>query len=97
MRTKETIQKEINELLAVEVCVETNDGTYGAAEACRCVGTGDPAFATRNVYETVGGKTRYTGPREDRAPGRMRAGGRAVLADYRRQLADLRAELKACK
>lgn len=93
------IRKQINELLSIEICVETNDGTFSAAEACRCVGTGDPAFATRNVYETVGGKMRSTGPSEDSAPGRMRPSkiARESLADYRRQVSDLRAKIKSIK
>ena len=67
--TKDSIQAEINSLLRVEHLVETNEGTYSAIEARRKVGVGDPEFATRKVYETVGGSRRSTGPDEDGAPG----------------------------
>lgn len=50
IRTASVIRTEISALLAVEHLVQTNSGTFGPHEACRKVGTGDPAFATRNVY-----------------------------------------------
>jgi hypothetical protein len=96
-RTKAEIQAEIANLEKIEVHVETNQGTYGASEACRKVGTGDPAFANREVYETVGGVRRETGPDEDEAPGRMRKIGHESLSRYRKQLATLKVELKRAK
>jgi hypothetical protein len=87
----------IRTLEATEVHVETNQGTYGAAEACRKVGTGDPAHGNREVYETVGGTRRATGPDEDRAPGRMRRINAETLADYRKQLAAWRRALAAAR
>ena len=93
-RTAQQIQKEINELLATEVCVGHNEGTYSAVEAGRKCGSGDPQFANRHEYETVGGEKRSTGPTAARMPGHMRYGGKARLAEYRQQLAALRAELK---
>ncbi len=65
------IQADINELRAVEYAVASNQGTYGAAEAGRKVGCGDPQFADRFIYETVGGNRRATGPDEADMPGRM--------------------------
>ena len=93
-RTTTKIQAEITELLNAEVLIGHNQGTYSASEACRKCGSGDPRFADRNEYETVGGEKRSTGPSHDRMPGRMQYAGRATLAEYRQQLASLRAEMK---
>lgn len=93
--TKDSIQAEINALLRVEHMIETNDGTYGASEACRKVGSGDPAFATRRVYETVGGSRRSTGPDEADAPGYMRKINAEDMKADRKRLADLRAALRS--
>jgi len=87
------IRDEIKALESVEYLVETNQGTYGAQESCRKVGTGDPASADRNVYETVGGRRRETGPGEDRAPGYMRQINRDSLSADRKRLADLHKSL----
>lgn len=95
--TIDEIMSEIKTLNAIEVHVETNDGTYGGTEAVRKCGTGDPRWATRNVYETVGGQVRSTGPSEDRAPGRMRSIGRRELADLRKRVAELRAMLRTAR
>lgn len=92
--TRDSIQAEIDALRRVEYLVETNDGTFGGAEAFRKVGTGDPAFATRNVYESIGGTRRATGPSEDRAPGYMRSLNRRALAADRKRLADLERECR---
>jgi hypothetical protein len=90
----EALAREIAALAAIEHCVETNSGTYGAAEARRAVGCGDPQFADRNIYETVGGARRETGPDAKDAPGRMRRLNRDALAADRRRLAALREELR---
>lgn len=89
----EALKREIDAISRVEVHLETNQGTYGAGEACRKVGTGDPHFANREVYETVGGKRRSTGPDADDAPGRMRLIGTEEMSRLRKRLADLRAAL----
>jgi len=96
-RTKMEITKEIDALSAVEYMVATNSGTYGSGEACKKVGTGDPMFATRSVYETVGGAVRETGPDEDDAPGTMRRINANQLSSDRKRLTDLRAELRSAK
>ena len=96
-RTAAEIQAEINNLLKLEVCVGHNEGTFSAEDAHRKVGTGDPSFATRNEYETVGGEKRSTGPSVEKIPGYMQYGGRERLAQHRRELADLYAELKTAK
>lgn len=88
------LAEEIKALTAVEVHTETNSGTYGAAEACRKVGTGEQRFADRNVYETVGGKRRETGPAEADAPGRMRKINAEAMKRLRRDLAGLRTKLE---
>lgn len=92
---RDRLLAEIRELESREYLVATNQGTYSAQEACRKVGTGDPAFADRNVYETVGGKKRTTGPDHDDAPGRMREfpGNRQDMGADRKRLAELRKEL----
>lgn len=87
----QTIDDEIRTLEAVEVHVRTNQGTYGANECCRRVGTGDPAYGNREVYVTVGGRVRETGPGESRAPGYMRDIGSRHLSELREQLARLKA------
>jgi hypothetical protein len=92
------LAKQCDELARREVHVETNQGTYGANEACRKVGTGDPAFANREVYETVGGTRRETGPDANDAPGRMRKIGYDALRSLRAELKKLRSEAeKAAK
>lgn len=58
--------------LSDDVLIQTNEGTFGAAEACSKVGTGDPAFATRRVYQRLNGSIYATGPKEENAPGYMR-------------------------
>ena len=94
---KADIRAEIADLLKIEVLTATNSGTYGASEACRKTGTGDPAFATRNEYETVAGAKRSTGPDADSIPGYMRPIGAAEMHDLRLRLADLRRELRSTK
>jgi hypothetical protein len=96
-RTKAEIQKEIANLEKIEVHVATNQGTYGGNDAARKIGSGRPAHANREVYETVAGRVRTTGPGEDAAPGRMRQINGRQLTDYRRQVAALRAELRQAR
>lgn len=96
-KTVADLRREIAALERVEVHVETNQGTYGPGDAVRAIGVSDPAFANREVYETVGGTRRASGPSEDRAPGRMRAINRDRLSDLRKRLADLRAELRKAR
>lgn len=83
---------ELAGLLAAEVLVETNSGTYSAREAAAAVGTGDPRFADRNVYSRVDGTMRATGPDEAVAPGRMRQlhGAKDELRSLRTRVARLR-------
>ena len=52
--------------------IETNAGTFGAGEACRAVGTGDPAFATYWIFMRPDGSRRIVGCDPRRAPGRAR-------------------------
>jgi len=87
------IEDEIASIEATEVLVASNAGTYSALEAHRAVGTGDPTFASRRVYERVGdGRVRVLGPDLDEAPGRVRH-MRAAIATARARLNALRAEL----
>lgn len=96
--TKLQIESEIKTISLIEVHMETNSGTFGNSEACRKVGTGDPAVATRNVYEVVGsGQRRATGPDEEDAPGRMRTIGVAEMKEYRVKLAELKKLLRTVK
>lgn len=96
-RTKTEVQKEINALSGVEYLVETNEGTFGAQEAAKAVGTGDPAYTVRKVFVTVGGSTYSTGPTEEKAPGRIRKLNQTALAADRKRLANLQNELKTAK
>lgn len=77
------------------VLYSSNAGTFGPAEAVSKVGTSDPKFAERNVYEQVGtGKIRTTGPEQDNAPGRMRHFTKA-LREKKQELVALRAKTQA--
>lgn len=82
-------------LAEVEYLIETNQGTYSAAEAGQKVGCGETHFADRNVYETVGGVRRETGPSEADAPGRMIRLKKncEALASLRKSLARMRKDL----
>lgn len=91
--TKVELERQAKELAATWVLVGTNQGTYGAADACRAIGTGDPRHADCNIYEQVGtGERRVDGPDIDAAPGRIRrfnselATKQAALAELRRQI-----------
>lgn len=84
--------QQIKTLSEERVLVATNAGTFGATEAARKVGSGDPRHATRNVYEMVGGGIVAEGPEESDAPGRMRRIGDAALAAKRATLAKLQSE-----
>lgn len=79
--------------------IETNQGTYGGLEAVRMVGTADPRWANRDVYERLDGTRRVDGCADaDRAPGRVRflsanaaalAAKRSEVRELERTLADL--------
>lgn len=98
METKiEAIENEIATLNQVEYLVATNSGTYGAEECGQKVGCGDPAFGDRNVYETVGGRVRATGPDHNDAPGRMRQVNAAALKTDRKRRDLLKRELDSLK
>lgn len=84
------IYDEIEALERIEVHIATNQGTYGATEAGRKCGTGDPRFANREIYETVGGKRRETGPDAEDMPGRLRWINQEQMSRLRSELADLR-------
>jgi hypothetical protein len=94
---REQIEQEIKALMGVELLIETNSGTFGATEACHQVGSGDPMFAERKVYETVAGVKRATGPAEDDAPGRMRRINTDSMSEHRSRLANLRKLLRGMK
>lgn len=91
MATKSEMEKQAEALANEEVLVETNAGTFGAGEAQRAVGTGDPAFAEYRIYERVGGgEPRKVGAEPETAPGYARPIGRDALAAKRAQLSQLR-------
>lgn len=95
--SKAQLEKQAAELSAREILVETNDGTYSAAEAQRATGTGLPESNTYRVYAIVGGGTRHDGCAKDRAPGRGRALNRTELAAAQKQLAEIRRQIRAAK
>jgi hypothetical protein len=92
--TRKSLDQQIAALATRWVQVGTNQGTYGAIEACQAVGCGSPEFADCNIYEQVGtGERRAEGCDPDRAPGRIRRSN-AELSDCQRQLAELQKKAK---
>jgi polyhydroxyalkanoate synthesis regulator phasin len=89
----DALEKEIKSLNAKEHLIATNEGTYSAVEAGRKCGTGDPAFANRHEYETVGGDTRSTGPDKADMPGRLRRMDTTELQEDRRRVKELRSQV----
>lgn len=92
--TNKEIETEIKSLQRKEYLIASNAGTYSPMEARRAVGSGDPAVATRNIYETVGGLKRSTGPRAEIAPGRMLSLSSRALGEDRKRVTDLQKMLK---
>jgi hypothetical protein len=88
------LQKAAKELANSWVLVATNSGTFGAAEAHRAVGCGEPRFATVRIYEQVGtGVRRVEGPDPDMAPGYIRR-FTGEIAEKQRQLAEMRRAIR---
>jgi hypothetical protein len=54
------------------ILVATNEGTFGATEALRACGTGDPAFASYRTYARISGARKHEGADPKSAPGRPR-------------------------
>ena len=79
--------------LSQDVLIETNSGTYGAAEACRCTGSGDRG--EYRVYGRMDG-SRYTIGTKDGAPGYARHFKSSATAN-RAQVAALQIALKSSK
>ncbi len=91
--TKQEIKSLIETLSGIEVVVEHNDGTFGATECQRAVGTGDPKYGLYTIYERVGdGKRRVEGCDPAKAPGYSR-GTRADLNAKRAELKRLKSML----
>jgi hypothetical protein len=90
--TRQDLEQEAAALAAVEVLIETNAGTFGAAECCRKRGCGDPVFGEYQIYESVAGDRHVVGDPDD-APGYARRCGRQELGEKRRQLAELRKQI----
>ncbi len=92
------LETEAKEIAATVIMVATNEGTYSAIEAQRAIGTGDPAYADRKVYERIGdGVISSTGPSEDDAPGRMRQINSEAVNQLRAKLRSLREQIKAAR
>lgn len=89
----EAIRKAIRALEQQAFVIETNAGTYGATEAQRATGTGDPKANDYQVWETVTGKREFSGCHKSRAPGYARYFRPAGLVEARKQLADLKRQL----
>jgi hypothetical protein len=91
---KQDLSKEISSVEAEEIAVETNSGTYGAAEACRKIGSGSSEFADYTIYERVGdGSRRTVGCDPTSAPGRARRINADQLAARRKYLSELRRQI----
>jgi hypothetical protein len=92
------MEAEAKALANEQVMVATNQGTYGQAEACRKIGTGDPQFANCDIYETVGDAPMTNADIEAKwnGVGRMRIfrdtiiAKRARLTELRRQIRESR-------
>ena len=97
---KTTEQQELTEAIARmlddEYVVETNEGTFGAAECCRKTGCGDPQFGHYTIYERLDGHRRVVGCEPKKAPGYPRR-FRDEINAARKQLAELRRELRSTR
>ena len=95
--TKSDLARQADELSKLECAVETNEGTFGASECCRAVGTGDPTFGNYTIYERVGdGDRRVVGCNPDQAPGYPRI-FRDSINERRADLAKIRQQLRAVR
>lgn len=84
------LEREATTLAGLEVLVETNSGTYGAAECCTATRCGDPSVGDYRIYESVGsGQRRRVGCAPGRAPGRARQINTEELTAKRKILAHL--------
>ncbi len=93
----ESMERRANELAAMELLVEHNEGTFGSAECCRKTGSGDPAFGHYHIYVRVGdGRERRTGCDPQDAPGYAR-GSRDTLAARQKELRELRDLIRRAK
>ena len=81
------------ETLKAPAWIATNQGTYGAEEACRKCGSGDPQFANREVYENLDGTQYATGPDEEDAPGYMHPRSHIPAHVRREKIAALEAQI----
>ncbi len=87
--------EKLQDLYMTEVLIETNEGTFGAEEAMRKIGTGDPTFCTYRTYIRVGdGRQRTEGLDPAKAPGRARPLGWRQLRSLRSQLRALEAAMR---
>ena len=87
---RKALLAEMTTLMATEIMVETNEGTYGPQEARMATGSGEPKHNDYRVYERVGGGRRTEGCDPNIAPGRGRSINRDDLAAKRARLAELR-------
>lgn len=71
MKNTKDIIKSLREIIAPRL-VATNSGTFGAVECCAKVGTGDPKYGERRIYETFTGARFVVGCDEDEMPGYLR-------------------------
>lgn len=84
------IEAEIAEL-SQPYLVETNEGTFGAAECCDKTGCGDPAFGNYRIYESIDGTRRREGLEAGRkAPGYARKMKVPTAKERRQQVKELR-------
>jgi hypothetical protein len=84
-----------DELEAMWILTATNEGTYGAEEAVRKVGSGSPEFADCHIYARVGDKkTMVEGCDPEKAPGMIRYFHRE-LDRRRKEIAEINRQIKA--
>lgn len=93
INNKAELVKKADELAAMWVAVETNDGTFSNHEALAASGNGEKKSATYTIYERVGdGRRRHEGIEIEKAPGFART-FRQELTAKQAELANLRKQI----
>lgn len=67
------LERQAAQWMDAEVCMGTNEGTFGAGECCAKTGSGDPRYGNYTRYTTARGHSRVEGCDPEKAPGKFRA------------------------
>lgn len=97
-KNRNDLEREATALANERIMVATNQGTYGASEACRVIGCGDPQFANCDIYEVVGETPMTDAQIESKwnGVGRMRI-FRDAISEKRARLTELRREIRTAR